>query len=265
VVGLIALAASPCMAAATSRHGTSRSSAATLLGSSNLSSPASFRTRPAVLSLSGDGTAFAGGHGWKVEGHRVVSFGAIRWTSFGGPRASGEGLLWLNDCTPSCADGTFKHCPAKILARAVRKGHYTRLRIAFTADRKTSTETYELLTAGSNSYWQVHLAAAATLGAARSARQPGFAAAILITTYRLTPKAQRTVRFTGYATYGFSTRPKRRIVSATARIVGAQAHAVKIGATSISRNRKRFTVKLVFPGEQGNPGKLVVRLGTVGA
>ncbi len=109
------------------------------------------------------------------------------------------------------------------------------------------------------------LAATAAAGAAGSARPPGSAPAILVTTYRLTPKAQRTVGFTGYATYRFSTRPKRRIVSATARIVGAQAHAVRIGATSVSRNHKRFTVKLVFPGEQGNPGKLVVRLGTVGA
>ena len=101
--------------------------------------------------------------------------------------------------------------------------------------------------------------------AAATPLQSGSAPAILITTYKLTPKAQRTVRFTGYATYGFNTRPKRRIVSATARIVGAQAHAVKISATVISRNHKHFTVKLVFPGEQGNPGKLVVRLGTVGA
>ncbi len=54
-------------------------------------------------------------------------------------------------------------------------------------------------------------------------------------------------------------------MSATARIVGAQAHAVKISATSISHNHKHFTVKLVFPGEQGSPGKLVVRLDTVGA
>ena len=269
-VGLVVLPAAPGVAAAAPSHGTSRSSAAstnaaTLLGSATPSSPASFRTRPAVLSLSGDGTAFAGGHGWKVEGRRVVSFGAIQWTSFGGPHASGVGLLWLNDCTPSCAGGTFKHYPAKILARAVHNGHYTRLGVTFTANRKTSTENYELLTAGSNSYWQVHIATAAAPGTARSARQPGSAPAILVTTYRLTPKVQRTVRFTGYATYGFSTRPKRRIVSATTRIVGAQAHAVKIAATSISRNHKRFTVKLVFPGEQGNPGKLVVRLGTVGA
>ncbi len=107
--------------------------------------------------------------------------------------------------------------------------------------------------------------AAITEAAARSARQPGSAPAILITTYKLTPKVQRTFRFTGYATYVFNTRPKRRIASATARILGAQAHAVKISATVISRNHKHFTVKLVFPGEQGNPGKLVVRLGTVGA
>jgi hypothetical protein len=107
--------------------------------------------------------------------------------------------------------------------------------------------------------------AAIAEAAARSAWQPGSAPAILITTHKLTPKVQRTVRFTGYATYVFNTRPKRRIVSATARIVGSQAHAVKIAATSVSRNHKRFTVKLVFPGEQGNPGKLVVRLGTVGA
>jgi hypothetical protein len=109
------------------------------------------------------------------------------------------------------------------------------------------------------------LAATAAADAASSARRARSAPAILITTHRLTPKVQRTVRFTGYATYRFNTPPKRRIASATARIVGAQAHAVKISATSISRNHKRFTVKLVFPGEQGNPGKLVVRLGTVGA
>ncbi len=109
------------------------------------------------------------------------------------------------------------------------------------------------------------IAAPAASGAASGARPPVSAQAILITTYRLTPKVERSARFTGYATYSFSTRPKRRIVSATARIVGAQAHAVRISATSISRNHKRFTVKLVFPGEQGNPGKLVVRLGTVGA
>lgn len=91
------------------------------------------------------------------------------------------------------------------------------------------------------------------------------APAILITTYTVKPKVQRTVGFNGYATYTFTTKPKREIRSAGASIVGAQAHAVKITGKSISRDRKRFTVKLLFPGEQGNPGKLVVQLSTVGA
>ena len=87
--------------------------------------------------------------------------------------------------------------------------------------------------------------------------------AILITKRTVIPKVQRTVRFTGYATYTFSAPRGRRIVSASARIVGAQAHAVRISARTVSRDGKRYTVKLVFPGEQGNPGRLVVSLGTV--
>jgi hypothetical protein len=91
------------------------------------------------------------------------------------------------------------------------------------------------------------------------------AAAVAVNTYTVKPRAQRTVGFNGYATYTFSVKPKRTIKSAGARIVGAQAHAVKITAKSISRNRQQFTVKLTFPGEQGNPGKLVVVLATVGS
>jgi hypothetical protein len=102
-------------------------------------------------------------------------------------------------------------------------------------------------------------------GAAGSARRAASAPAVLITTYRLTPKVQQTIRFNGYATYRFNTRPKRRIVSATARTIGAQTHSVRISSAAVSPNRKHFTVKLLFPAEQGRPGKLVVVLSTVGA
>lgn len=86
---------------------------------------------------------------------------------------------------------------------------------------------------------------------------------VRITTLTLTPKVQRTVRFNGYATYTFHAAGGRRIVNASARITGAEAHAVKIQRTTVSRNHTRYTVSLVFPGEQGNPGKLIVRLGTI--
>ncbi len=83
---------------------------------------------------------------------------------------------------------------------------------------------------------------------------------VIVKTYKLVPKPQRTVHFTGYATYVFSAPAGHRIVSATARIVGAQRHAVAISGRAITNQLTRYTVKLVFPGEQGNPGKLVVRL-----
>ena len=92
--------------------------------------------------------------------------------------------------------------------------------------------------------------------------KPGLA--VVITTRTVTPRIQRTVGFNGYATYTFRPPKGRRIVSASARIAGAQAHAVVIQSRSISRNRTRYTVRLRFPGEQGNPGRLVVRLGSIG-
>jgi hypothetical protein len=86
--------------------------------------------------------------------------------------------------------------------------------------------------------------------------------AVLLTTRTVVPKIQRTVHFTGYATYTFLAPRGRRIVSASARILGAEPHAVAIRSRTVSHDRSRYTVKLVFPGEQGNPGKLRVVLGT---
>jgi hypothetical protein len=100
-------------------------------------------------------------------------------------------------------------------------------------------------------------ASASTSGNAKHGRS------VLITTRTVIPKVQRTVRFTGYATYTFAAPAGRRILAASARIVGAQRHAVTIHSRSVSSNLERYTVNLVFAGEQGNPGKLVVRLATI--
>jgi hypothetical protein len=87
--------------------------------------------------------------------------------------------------------------------------------------------------------------------------------AVLLSTRTVIPKIQRTVHFTGYATYTFRAPRGRRIVSASARIVGAEPHSVAIRNRTVSGDRERYTVKLVFPGEQGNPGKLRVVLGSI--
>lgn len=103
--------------------------------------------------------------------------------------------------------------------------------------------------------------ASTSLGAGIAAPKAGLA--IIVTTRTIQPKVRRTVGFTGYASYTFLAPRGRRIVSASARIVGGEANAIRIRGRAVSQNRTRYTVSLVFPGEQGTPGKLLVRLGTV--
>jgi hypothetical protein len=82
------------------------------------------------------------------------------------------------------------------------------------------------------------------------------------TTRTLIPEPQRTVGFNGYATYVFASPKGSRIVSASAQIAGGESGAVVIQRRVISRSHTRFTVVLIFPDEQGTPGKLVIRLRT---
>ena len=101
----------------------------------------------------------------------------------------------------------------------------------------------------------------ALAGSSRPQASDGLA--ILITTRVIQPRVHRTVGFDGYASYSFMAPRGRKIVSASARILGGEAHALRIRSRVVSLDRTRYTVGLVFPGEQGTPGKLVVRLGTV--
>jgi hypothetical protein len=88
-------------------------------------------------------------------------------------------------------------------------------------------------------------------------------AAPSITTRTLIPRVQRTVGFNGYATYVFLAPKGRHILSASAQVAG-KSGAVVVQRGVVSRSQTRFTVSLVFPGEQGNPGRLVIRLRTNG-
>jgi hypothetical protein len=128
---------------------------ATLLGASRSFKSEGFQIRPELLPLSADGTAFVGGSGWKASGRRILDFGAVHWTSFGGAKATGSGLLWLNDCTPNCAQGTFHHDPATVTASAVRRDHYARLAVTSIAGGHRATDVYSLYEAGSDSSWNL--------------------------------------------------------------------------------------------------------------
>jgi hypothetical protein len=44
----------------------------------------------------------------------------VSWTSWMATTANGAGTIWENDCTPSCADGTFHYYPASITLSGVK-------------------------------------------------------------------------------------------------------------------------------------------------
>jgi hypothetical protein len=68
-------------------------------------------TRPSVIQFSGD------------DGDVVTG---IQWSSWGDHSATGRGTVGLNDCTPSCAEGTTRYVAATItLSAPDAKGEWT--------------------------------------------------------------------------------------------------------------------------------------------
>lgn len=75
------------------------------------SNPKAVSYRPAEMVHSGDGSAYLAGNGASAR-----SPGKIRWTSWTGSEALGSGANWLNNCTPSCAQGKYTAYLSSVLA-----------------------------------------------------------------------------------------------------------------------------------------------------
>jgi hypothetical protein len=65
----------------------------------------SMGVQPKEITTSGDGSAFVDG---------------LTWTGWGTARAVGSGTLKLNDCTPSCAQGTYTSYPATVTLQGLK-------------------------------------------------------------------------------------------------------------------------------------------------
>lgn len=92
-----------------------------------------FAIRPKTVSgWTGSGTQVLGGKSNNPPtGHSPNgSFGRINWKRWSRGRARGRGVLWTNDCRPSCGNGTWRgEGPYLVSAFRVRQGHFTRLRL----------------------------------------------------------------------------------------------------------------------------------------
>ena len=57
------------------------------------------KTEPTQILTSGDGSTYVNG---------------LTWSGWGGPTAVGSGSMRVNNCTPSCAQGTYTSYPATV-------------------------------------------------------------------------------------------------------------------------------------------------------
>jgi hypothetical protein len=107
-----------------------------------------WQVRPAAIVYTGDGSGVLGG----FNGTGVAHPGSITWLSWTATRATGTGAVWLDDCKPDCAEGTFHSAPVKLTAFRPVGGHFTRLTLAYDADGKHWVDTRGLERRGGN--WQ---------------------------------------------------------------------------------------------------------------
>ncbi|MDO8185528.1 hypothetical protein Q5424_16920 [Conexibacter sp. JD483] len=85
-----------------------------------------FAVRPAQISYTGDGTGILGGR--RSGGDR---FGRIAWSAWTQRSAQGRGQVWLNDCRPDCAGGSFSPRPVRIVLSQPRAGKFRLLTIRY--------------------------------------------------------------------------------------------------------------------------------------
>jgi hypothetical protein len=90
-----------------------------------------FAVRPATMSFGCCAQFVIGGPGVSSTAFRSGRLGHIRWMHWGSARSAGIGLLWIDNCIPSCASGTFRPRPVSIQASRVENGRYTRLLLIY--------------------------------------------------------------------------------------------------------------------------------------
>lgn len=86
----------------------------------------SFAVKPATIAYTGDGSALIGGKGGTIR-----KPGHLRWTTYGAQEGRARGAVYVNDCEPSCADGTFGARAVRVRVFRPRDGHFTRLTLRY--------------------------------------------------------------------------------------------------------------------------------------
>lgn len=98
--------------------------------------PATFRVKPRLFRYTGDGTGFVGG---KHTNPLRPGKGGIKWTIWNQKRAVGKAWIWINNCSPSCAEGSFYRNPGKVFLSRPKNGKFYRLKLVFRRGNKRTS------------------------------------------------------------------------------------------------------------------------------
>jgi hypothetical protein len=111
--------------------GVSLSAAASAAGLPGVLTPGAahrFSVRPAEIDYTGDGSGVVGG----FDGTgRYPDYGHLDWYLWSASKALAYGAAWIDNCTPSCASGTFSPHAVTVRASDPASGHFTRLTLYY--------------------------------------------------------------------------------------------------------------------------------------
>ena len=91
-----------------------------------------WQVKPASILYTGDGSAILGG----FDGTGAAHPGHLKWLKWSTSRAAGSGAVWIDNCRPNCANGTFTARAVKVLAFRPVRGHFTRLTLRYRGPRR---------------------------------------------------------------------------------------------------------------------------------
>lgn len=86
-----------------------------------------WKVRPNTISYTGDGTAIIGGAG----GVSARYPGRLRWTTYTARQGVARGTVWLDDCNPDCATGTFRPAPVTVNVFGPKAGLFRYMTLKF--------------------------------------------------------------------------------------------------------------------------------------
>jgi hypothetical protein len=114
----------------------------------------SWQVRPASIVYTGDGSGVLGGFDGTRERHATHP-GHLTWQTWTRTEATGSGAVWVDDCTPDCADGKFTAHAVKVRAFRPVGGHFTRLTLRYAYQGKQYIDRRGIRARGG--YWSYYI------------------------------------------------------------------------------------------------------------